>query len=363
MAVSIDLTRYRHLKWLLCLVLLSIAAVPGAPWLVRIAAEAQPATQRTSTPLPGPPLSTEMLPVTAPGRIQPEDGILIIAAPSSLELGPAIVTELHVHQGDWVAAGQRLATLRGYKELEAARTASQRKVAIAQARLIALESGGKQDDIRALRAEVQGDEATLAQAEADTHRMKRLRDARIVPVAAMESQESHLTVALKSLEAKRARLSGLSTVRPADIRVAEAELDAARADAEESAAKLEQATVRAPTDGRVLAVYAHPGQSVGAEGLLAFGRTAAMFVDAEVAEEDIGRARVGQKARITGDALNGPAQGVVAEIGYIVGSREVFKADPTAFADSRIVHVKIRITDAKDFERFINARVTVEIRQ
>jgi HlyD family secretion protein len=343
--------------------------LPGATArdLSRLQPTAQPDpkhSQALAHRIPAPvqrPLSPEMLPVTAPGRIQPKDGVLTIAAPSSLELGPAIVAELYVHQGDWVEAGQRLATLRGYKQLEAAHAASQRKVAIAQARLIALKSGGKQDDIRALRAEVESAEATLAQAEADTHRMKQLRDARIVPVAAMESQESRSTVALRSLEAKRARLSGLSTVRPADISVAEAEIDAAQAEEEEARAELEQTTVRAPTEGRVLAVYAHPGQSVGAGGLLAFGRTAEMFVDAEVAEEDISRARVGQKARITGDVLNGPVKGVVEEIGYIVGSREVFKMDPTAFADSRIVHVKIRITDAKDLERFINARVTVEI--
>jgi hypothetical protein len=40
----------------------------------------------------------------------------------------------------------------------------------------------------------------------------------------------------------------------------------------------------------------------------------------------------------------------------------VFKADPTAFADSRIVHVKIRVTDDQSLDRFIQARVTVEIR-
>jgi HlyD family secretion protein len=390
MAVSTGFTGYHRLRWLLCLVLLSIAALPSAPWLVsmaeahrgvtqlpgstardssRLQASAQRDPTQSQAPAPRIPApeqglpSAEMLPVTAQGRIQPKDGVLIIAAPSSLELGPAIVTEMHVHQGDWVEAGQRLVTLRGYEQLEAAHAASRRKVAIARARLIALKSGAKQDDIRALRAEVQSDEATLAQAEADTHRMKQLRDARIVPVAALESQESRLTVALRSLEAKRARLSGLSTVRPADISVAEAELDAAQADAEEARTKLEQTIVRAPTAGRVLAAFAHPGQSVGADGVLAFGRTAEMYVDAEVAEEDIRRARVGQKAQITGDVLNGPVKGVVEEVGYIVGSREVFNTDPTAFADSRIVHVKIRITDVKDLERFIDARVTVEIRQ
>jgi hypothetical protein len=52
----------------------------------------------------------------------------------------------------------------------------------------------------------------------------------------------------------------------------------------------------------------------------------------------------------------------VEEIGYLVGSREVFDADPTAFADSRVVHVKVRIAEPAKLERFIDARVTVEMR-
>jgi HlyD family secretion protein len=342
---------YQNLRRTLCLLLVGIAAVPSVPALFS-SAEARG----------GAPEPQGLNAVTGPGRIQPKDGVLIIAAPSSLELGPAIVAELHVRQGDRVEQGQKLATLRGYEQLAAAHAAGLRRVALAMARLTALKSGGKRDDIRALRAEVQSDETLMAQTRADTSRMKQLREAHIIPVAAMESQDSRLEMAARSLEAKRARLSGLSSVRPADIAVAEAELGAAEADAEEARARLEQTVVRAPTAGKVLAIYARPGQSVGTEGLLAFGRTAEMYVDAEVAEEDVGRARVGQKATITGDVLTRPIKGVVEEVGCIVGPREVFKADPTAFADSRIVHLKIRVTDNESLERFIQARVTVEIR-
>ncbi len=102
-----------------------------------------------------------------------------------------------MRQGDWVEAGQKLATLRGYEQLAASHAAGLRRVALAAARLNALKSGGKQDDIRALRAEVQSDETLLAQTRADTSRMKQLRDARIIPVAAMESQQSRLEMAAR----------------------------------------------------------------------------------------------------------------------------------------------------------------------
>jgi HlyD family secretion protein len=86
-----------------------------------------------------------------------------------------------------------------------------------------------------------------------------------------------------------------------------------------------------------------------------------MFVDAEVLEEDLPRARAGQKARITGDVLPFAIEGTVEEIGVLVGSRETFRTDPTAFADSRVVHVKIRAQQPEILARFINARVTAVI--
>ena len=86
-----------------------------------------------------------------------------------------------------------------------------------------------------------------------------------------------------------------------------------------------------------------------------------MFVDAEVMEHDIARARVGQSVRISGDSLTEPQEGTVERIGLLVAAREVFQSDPTAFSDARIVHVLIRMKDPTAIERFINARVTVEI--
>ncbi len=97
------------------------------------------------------------------------------------------------------------------------------------------------------------------------------------------------------------------------------------------------------------------------DGLLTMGRTDEMFVDAEVPEEELGRARVGQRVRITGTMLATPVAGTVEEIGLVVGNREVFRNDPTAFTDARIVHVKIRAADPAALERFINARVTAVI--
>jgi HlyD family secretion protein len=232
---------------------------------------------------------------------------------------------------------------------------------VAQAKLIALQSGGKREDIQALRAELQSEEASLAQIESDTRRAAQLSEEHVLSAAALEAQRARLSVAARTLEAKRARLQGLSSVRPADLAIASAELSVAKADAEAARAKLASQYVRAPSAGRVLRIHAYPGQAIGAEGLLSFAQTDQMFVDAEVVEHDIARIRAGQTARVTGDSLAAPLEGTVERIGFLVGAREVFEIDPSAFADSRIVHVLIRMKDPAVVERLVNARVTVEI--
>lgn len=353
MRLTIDVQRHRRLRWALAVGLLATVALPAASRLwhstdvaaTHAAADAGTPTSRG---------------ITAPGRIQPKDGVLTIAAPAS-EAGPGIVLDLHVRQGDWVRRGQLLATLRGRDELQATLVARERTRAIARARLSALTSGSKQDDLDVVRSEVQRDEAALAHADADARRAQQLHEYGLLDTATLQAQQSRRAIAARTLEARRARLNGLTSVRPADVAVAEAELRAADAEVDRARAALEGTFVRAPRDGRVLAVHAHPGQSAGADGVLALGQTDEMFVDAEVLEEDLARARIGQQARITGDMLPAPIDGVVDEIDVLVGSREVFRADPTAFADSRVVHVKIRAARPDVLARFINARVTAVI--
>jgi HlyD family secretion protein len=273
------------------------------------------------------------------------------------------VTALNVDRGDWVRTGQELATLRGRNELQAALLGAQRRVALSQAKLAALQAGGKEEDFKALNSQVQSDAAALSLVRAQMERSRQLRDEGLLSAADLETQESRLEIAVQTLAASKARLRGLSTVRPADVAVAQAELRAAEAEAEEVGARLEGTIVRAPADGRVLEIYARPGQMIGADGLLAFGKTAEMFVDTEVLEEDLARTHTGQRARITGDALPHSVDGTVEQIGYLVGSRQVFNNDPAAFADSRVVNVRIRAKDPALLERFINARVTVVIEQ
>ncbi|MGA7935006.1 MAG: HlyD family efflux transporter periplasmic adaptor subunit, partial [Kovacikia sp.] len=130
-----------------------------------------------------------------------------------------------------------------------------------------------------------------------------------------------------------------------------------------SQAELNQAVVRASVAGRILEIYAKPGEMVGDRGIADLGQTDQMQVVAEVYQSDIGKIRVGQNATITGESFNGELRGTVREIGLQVSQQEVFSRQPGENLDQRIVKVRIRLSpaDSQTVAGLTNLQVQVAI--
>src|ERR687891_148767 len=90
---------------------LMLAAIVAAAAVIRPrrAGEAQSAVVS--------PVSDNQLGVGCRGRIEPEDGVMTIAAPYFAGR-PSLISELHVKEGDWVTAGQVLGVLGGWRSSE-----------------------------------------------------------------------------------------------------------------------------------------------------------------------------------------------------------------------------------------------------
>lgn len=230
--------------------------------------------------------------VAARGRLQPAGGVIRVAGPSR----PAVVETLHVHEGDWVEAGQAVAVL---------------------------------DGVAAQRAALQRLDAEAQHAATDLQRMTRLYRDGIVSAAERDAAQLRADVA----RAERAR--------------AQAELDAA--------------SVRAPNAGRVLTIHTHPGERIGADGVLDLGNTAQMEVVAEVYETEIAAVRVGQPATVTAAALSAPLLGAVERVGLTIGRLSVFAVDPAADTDARVVEVHIRLDGAERVAALTNLQVDVDL--
>ena len=155
-------------------------------------------------------------------------------------------------------------------------------------------------------------------------------------------------------------MNGLSSVRPADVAVAEAELHAADAEVDEARATLASAIV----GPRATAAFSSSTRSRGSV-------SAPTACSRWAGRRDVRRRRGDGRGSAAGSprpvgahhrrCVAGAVAGTVEGVGMLVGTREVFRTDPTAFADSRVVHVRIRAADPARLSPFINARVTAVI--
>jgi HlyD family secretion protein len=197
------------------------------------------------------------------------------------------------------------------------------------------------------------------------------------PKRIYRDQEAAVLQGESNIASAKARLTELKNQFEADradgesqIRLAKAALERAKADfAIESLIKqlaladvrVRRATIYAPVDGRILNLLARAGELVGTTAVLTMGNTEKMRAVAEVYETDIGRIKVGQKARIASRTLTTPVTGRVVEIGQMIFKNDVLNVDPAARADARIVEVRIELDDTERTQRLTNHTVDVII--
>ena len=165
----------------------------------------------------------------------------------------------------------------------------------------------------------------------------------------------------QALNAARQRLVSLTEIRPVDVDVASAELDEAVRSEASARADVETSVIRSPIDGRVIKIHTKPGEQVRDQGVMELAPTEPMYVVAEVAESDIARVRVGQRAKAVADALPASVEGTVERISLKVLQNQLMPVDPARFSDARVVDVWIKIDDGRLVADLIHMRVDVVI--
>lgn len=278
--------------------------------------------------------------VSALGRLEPETGIIHVAAPSTPEsISWAILETLSVEEGDDVSKGQLLGTTDAAQLMKAKVSEAQAQLRLSLREAEAARSAAQEACVR----------ANVALQEAD--RRTRLRDQ---GVAGEEEAES----ARGEAEARAASCTtGRTTVLAAD-----AKIEVTRASLTWVEAELARAYLYAPIDGRVLKVNAKPGELIGHDGLLELGNVSHMYAIAEVYETDIRYVHIGQKATISSAALEAPLQGRVTFIRQKVGKQDEIGTDPAARKDARIIEVKIQLDDSAPVAGLTNLQVDIVIR-
>jgi HlyD family secretion protein len=180
-----------------------------------------------------------------------------------------------------------------------------------------------------------------------------------VPAAQVAALQLRVDSATRALAAARQRLVSLTDIRAVDVEVGRAELAEATRNEERARAEYSASILRSPIDGRVLEISARPGEQVGERGVLQVAPTDPMYVVAEVAESDIQRIKIGQRATISGTTLSKPIAGSVARVAMQVQQNQLMPVDPARFSDGRVVDVWVQVEDPQMIANLINLRVDV----
>ena len=317
----------------------------------REAATAQPGVESFAAPAG----------VGALGRVEPATRVRRIAPPSTVTMNR--VDRLLVREGDDVTAGQLIAEFADAAEKHAAVDQADAALAEAQTELARVMAAGRPEDIDAQREQIASLRFREVMARGDAARADTLVPSGAGALAVAQRADAAANRAAAELREAEARLAGLSKARPEDVLVSEAKVRSAQAASASARATEGLSQIRAPISGKILKIYAWPGDLVGTEGLLDMANLDRLEVVADVYETDLQRVHAGARAEVTvpGTSIRYPAQ--VREVGWLVKHALEAGTDPVAAVDGRTVEVRLSLGEegASNLRQRINAQVHVAI--
>lgn len=256
-----------------------------------------------------------------------------VEALTRVDVGATItgrVAEVLVREGDAVRAGQPLLRLET-DELRATLAQARASEQQAQARLSGLRTTGR---AQAQAALAQADAGVVA-ARAEMERAQALVAQGFVSGSRLDEARRALQVAEAQQANARAQVAANHDGGTDEVQ-AQAQWQAAKAATEAAQARLAQAELRAPTDGRVLTRDVEPGQIVQpGKALLALALAGPTVLVAQADERFLDQLATGQPATVVADAYAG--QRFAARLSRIA---------PRVDAQRGAIEVKFEMTDA-----------------
>jgi multidrug resistance efflux pump len=268
---------------------------------------------------------------------------------------------LTVRENQEVTRGAVLAELRN--EAPKAHVALARaELDQAQAQLERLQNGERAERRRSLAAAANAKDAAYQQAKAEYDRAKLLGSNRGISQEQLEGAYfKTLRARAEWQEAKAEHALAEAPPRPDDVKAARAKVAAAAAQLELARAELAKTVLRAPCGGRVLQVYAEPGEAAGpasAQPVLLLADLSKRRLRAFVEELDVAKVQVGQQAQVSADGLPGKEyRGTVAVVLPRMGKRAPQSDAPGEYKDVYFREVLLDLDRADDLPT--NLRVHV----
>lgn len=229
---------------------------------------------------------------------------------------PGWVKERPVDEGQAVKAGQVIARLDD-AEIRSEVSRQEALLGAARANLQELERGFRPEEIRQGQAALESASADLQKQSADFTRQKELFGREVISQREFDASKSGYETAQAREKEARERLALLKEgPRVERIEAARASVQQAEAALAIARRQFENTVLLCPVDGVVLSKNTEAGEFVSpGTPIVTVGDLTKVWLRAYVEETDLGRVKLGQKARLTTDTYPGKAyEGVVSFI-------------------------------------------------
>lgn len=285
--------------------------------------------------------------VAAAGRVEPVS--------EEIKVGSEIagrLQQVRIEEGDHVRKGQVIAVLAN-SDFAARVEEARAELHLREAELDRIVNGSRTEERQEALAATRETEAVMNNAKAEMERRDRLFKSGDISRSEAEQTERDYAVAKARYEEAKEHYALVDAgPRTDEKNRAQAAVEMARAQLNESQARLDKTIIRSPVTGVVLRKNRRAGESV-AEGpdtpiaVLADNSTVRVRVDVD--ESDVGRVRVGQSAYVTADAYGDRKfWGHVVRVGKVLGPKNVRTDEPTERIDTKILETLVELDGHPD---------------
>ena len=277
---------------------------------------------------------------------------------------PGILKTLCVCEGDAVARGQVVAELSN--EAQKAQVALARaELAVAREHLKKLEAGERAQVIARARAAEAAKAAACHLAQDNWDRAR--RSAQAMSASDVDDARTRLSLAQADWDMAKADLAlAREGSRAEDVAAARGRVEVAEAKLHAADAELAKTRLTALAAGRVLQVFAEPGEMASptsAQPVLILADLSHRRVRAFVEELDVDRVEVGCRATVTADGIPGKTfTGQVALVLPRMGKRAPQSDAPNEMKDMYYREVLIDLDGAQELPTNLRVQVRIEAR-
>lgn len=298
--------------------------------------------------------------IAAPGRVEPVSEEIRVSS----EIGGKL-RRVPVEEGDSVRKGQVVAVLEN-DDYRAQVASAEARVAERQAALRRTINGARDQERREAWEAVEEARAVLENARAEAERRVSLYEKGVI--AREESdrakREQKVAEARYERELQRHRIVDDQT-REEDIAKARAEVALAEAELDEARARLEKSFVKSPIDGTVLRKHLKEGESVSDmrdTPIVTIADTSVLRVRVDVDETDVSKLRIDQRAYVVADAYGEKKfWGRVVRIGQMLGKKNIRTDEPTERVDTKILETLVELDTSSDLPTGLRVDAFIEV--